>query len=72
MRGRNDAYIDRNRFFASDPRDFLLLQRAEQRDLRMRSKVCDLVEKQCTVVGQFKFPQASPMGTGECSFFVPK
>ena len=60
--GRDEPHVDLDRLVVADARDLLLLQHAEQLDLRAHRHVADFVEEQRAAVGVLE--RADPIGVG--------
>ena len=62
---RNDADVDRDGDRATDPRDFPLLQHAQQLGLQSGLHVADLVEEDRPLCGAFEGPDFLPRRPGK-------
>src|SRR5262245_21305950 len=72
MSGSNEANIRFDRSVGSKSFKLTLLKSAKQLGLQFGRYVADLVEKQCSVVGEFHAPDLLGDGSGKRSTFVPE
>ena len=70
VRGRDDAHVHGNGFAAADALEGLLLEDAQQFDLRVRRQVADFVEEQSALVRLLEASDATLVRPGERAPFV--
>ena len=68
--GRDDPYVDRNRFLPAEPLDLAFLQEAQQARLAFDRHVADFVEKQRAAVRRFDPARAPLVRAGERAALV--
>src|SRR5262249_59316694 len=68
--GADDAHVDAHRLRAADPLELVGLQHAEERHLRRRRDVADLVEEQGPAVGELEAALPAGERAGERAALV--
>ena len=68
----NQPHIDLDRLRSTQPFKLALLQNAQQLHLRRRRHIADLIEKQCSLIGQFEFSRLARGRAGERALFIAK
>src|SRR6187455_2011065 len=72
VRSSDDPDIDRKRLVRTNALDFALLQRPEEFGLHRQRQLADLIEKQCSLVGDLELPGAVRAGPGVGTTQMPK
>ncbi len=72
IRGCYDANIHSNRAGAAKPLKLLFLQNSQELWLQFERQIADLIQKQCSLVGELKAARGLRQGSGEGSTLVAK
>jgi hypothetical protein len=72
VRCGDDPDVHRDELIATDTLDDALLQNPQEHDLRFGRKLADLIQKDRSLVGEFKPAKPAPGGAGEGAFLVTK
>jgi hypothetical protein len=64
------ANVYKDRLATASSFEFALLQHAQERNLRLRGKITDLIQKNRSAVGRLEPTQATLNGAGEGAFLV--
>ena len=68
--GGDDAHIGDTQRTLADRTELAVLQKTQQRRLRMRRQRIDFVQKQCPAAGVFDQPRFVALGVGKCAAAV--
>src|SRR5436190_10364308 len=66
----DDPRIDGDRFSAAETREGSVLQNVKEFRLQQWSHFANLIEEQCSSVGEFELPRLVRDGSGECATLV--
>src|SRR5581483_7246486 len=72
MRRRDDPYVRADRLVSADAFELPFLQHAQERDLRLRREVADLVQEDRSTFGELESPESLVQRSRERSPFVPE
>src|SRR5260370_1197421 len=68
----HQAHIDRNRTSSPQPFDLALLEGAQQLGLEVYRQLAHLVQKERSLMGEFKTPHLLRDGPRKCTFLMPE
>ncbi|GBC82933.1 hypothetical protein HRbin10_02071 [bacterium HR10] len=72
VRGGDDAHVGLDDLIPADARELAILKHAQELDLRARTQLADLIQKERAAVGLLELPDATRAGVGEGPALMPE